>query len=368
MPGTVEIEIHDISRGGAGVGKTASGQVVFVPFTAPGDLIRAEITEAKKNYAQGKLIEILKASSSRETPRCPVFGICGGCEWQHLPYELQWKTKTKGALHALTRAGVHFNGVPEEFPAANPWNYRNRIQLRGLGDQIGFRKKESTELVSIDRCDIARSEINESLPKLKEEGKKFEREYKLEVQVSETGKIENAWNSSHAALGFRQINDEQNTQLRNWVEKNITKNRELLDLYGGSGNLSLGLKNEMTKIECVDVSAPADQSTDKIKFLRWPVEKWLARHFLKPTPETPRSAILDPPRIGLGKDFKLIEAELSRVSVNELILVGCDEDSWARDCSGFQKQGWKLEKIALFDLFPQTHHLESVAKWVKYPS
>lgn len=360
----LEVEIHDLSRGGAGVGKTPAGQIVFVPYTAPGDLAQVEIVESKKNYLQGRLLSLSRTSPDRVEPRCPVFGSCGGCEWQHLPYALQWSTKKNGALHALKRAGVSYLGSVEEFPALNPWNYRNRIQLRGLKDEIGFRKKGSTELVAIASCDIARNEINQAIPSLKNEGKKFEKEYKLEIQVNENGKIEHAWNSSHAALGFRQINDDQNEVLKKWVKKNITKQRELLDLYGGSGNLSVDLRDEMKQIECVDVTAPRENSTTKMKFHKWPVEKWISRQFLSPS-KSPRSAIIDPPREGLGKNLKVILSELSRVCVNEVILVGCDEDSWARDCSGFQKLGWKLEKIALFDLFPQTHHLESVAKWVK---
>ncbi|MCM0604640.1 MAG: class I SAM-dependent RNA methyltransferase [Xanthomonadaceae bacterium] len=365
MSETVEIAIHDISRGGSGVGKTSAGQVVFVPFTAPGDHILAQITKQKKYYTHARILEILKPSPLRVTPQCPVFGVCGGCEWQHLSYELQWKTKSTGALKTLSRAGVAITCPVEEFPATNPWNYRNRIQLRGLSNQIGFRKRESTELIAIERCYIAREEINSNISKLKAEGKKYNQEYKLEVQVSEIGTIESTWNDVHAALGFRQVNDEQNLKLKKWVSDNITKNRELLDLFGGNGNLSLHLQNQMTRIECVDVSAPASHSTQKIKFVPWPVEKWLRKHSLAPTPNNPRSAIIDPPRIGMGKNFKLIEPELSKISINEIILVSCDVDSWARDCSAFLKQGWKLEKIALFDLFPQTHHLESVAKWVK---
>src|SRR6476661_4122262 len=112
------IQITDLSRSGAGVGRDASGRVVFVPFTAPGDQVRVEIGAEEKNYAEAKLLEVISPSPQRAVPPCPVFGKCGGCEWQHLPYELQWSTKKKGLEHSLKRVGVEFEGAQwEEFPA-----------------------------------------------------------------------------------------------------------------------------------------------------------------------------------------------------------------------------------------------------------
>src|SRR4051812_46602980 len=95
------LRITDLSRGGAGVSRDPSGRVVFVPYSAPGDLVRVRIVEAEKRYAQGEILEILEPSVERQVPPCPVFGKCGGCQWQHLPYSLQWSTKSKGLLHAL---------------------------------------------------------------------------------------------------------------------------------------------------------------------------------------------------------------------------------------------------------------------------
>lgn len=360
-----EIEIHDTSRGGAGVGCDSEGRIVFVPYTAPGDRVRVRIISTKKSYSQGQLLEVIRPSPERVTPRCAVFGKCGGCDWQHLPYEMQWKTKVSGALHSLKRAGITAEGIPlENFPAANPWNYRNRVQLRGFQNELGFRARGGDNRVPIERCEIAREEINQALPALRQEGMARHQEYKLEIDVSREGKLRTAWNAPHAALGFRQVNDEQNDVLRKWVVQEITTGRELLDLYGGSGNLSELLQDKMPRTHCVDVSAPREKTTDRYQFHSWPVAKWLERNFLKSIPG-PRSCILDPPREGLGPDFAMIESKLTELDTDEIILIGCDEDAWARDCSRFKKKGWKLDKIALFDLFPQTRHLESVAKWVR---
>ena len=94
MQPPIELEIQDLSRGGAGVARDASGRVIFVPFTAPGDRVRVRVAQAKKqNYANAELLEVVRPAELRQQPVCPVFGQCGGCQWQHLPYSLQWKTK-----------------------------------------------------------------------------------------------------------------------------------------------------------------------------------------------------------------------------------------------------------------------------------
>src|SRR4051812_16815630 len=99
MENEVVVRITDLSRGGAGVSRDESGRVVFVPYSAPGDLVRVRIVETDKRYSQGEILEILEPSSDRQTPPCPAFGKCGGCQWQHLPYSLQWDTKANGILH-----------------------------------------------------------------------------------------------------------------------------------------------------------------------------------------------------------------------------------------------------------------------------
>ena len=80
--------------------------MVFVPFTAPGDTVRVRLLEESKRYAQGELIEVIERSPIRIKSPCPVFGRCGGCQWHHIPYEVQWETKAGGVFHALERVQV----------------------------------------------------------------------------------------------------------------------------------------------------------------------------------------------------------------------------------------------------------------------
>lgn len=358
---TIDLKITDLSRAGSGVAREPGGRVVFVPLTAPGDRVRVRITEAESRYAQGELVEILEPAAIRVTPPCSVFGRCGGCQWQHLPYELQWKTKSEGVLHALKRVAVEAP-APEYLPAEKIWEYRNRIQLRGEGGSLGFYARGTNEVVPIERCEIARPEINSSLAEIREEGKKFSKPYKVEVEVSEAGEVRKAWNRGHAAWGFRQIHDEQNEKLRRWVQSQITPGLPVFDLFGGSGNLSLQLLERQPEIHCVDLGVPRERPvglSESFQFHRAPVADWLARR----SPDGKSwSAILDPPREGLERDHTKIATAIEKLGVREIVAVGCDVDAWARDLSRWVKRGWTLERIAILDLFPQTAHVESLAK------
>lgn len=378
-PEILIVEVTDLSRAGSGVAREPSGRVIFIPYTAPGDRVRIRVVDADRRYAQGELVEILRPSPERVKPPCPVFGRCGGCQWQHLPYERQWRTKVQGVVHALARVGVELPNAPlDELSAERIWGYRNRIQLRGSGGALGFYASGTHELVPVDRCEIARPELNARWPELRAEAtglchadradrrglgdreyRKY-RKYKVELEVLEDGRVVTSWNRRHAAMGFRQVHDEQNAKLQSWVREAITPGRPVLDLFGGQGNLSRSLAGVAPEIHCVDLTAPSERPEDappELFFHRAPVLPWLARR----SPDSREgAAILDPPRAGLAQDFIEIASRLEKLGVVELVAVGCDADAWARDLSRFARRGWRLERIGVLDLFPQTPHVEGL--------
>jgi 23S rRNA (uracil1939-C5)-methyltransferase len=363
--GEITLEIADLARSGAGVGRAPDGRAVFVAFTAPGDVVRVRLTKLEKRYAEADLIEIVKPSAVRQTPRCAVFGKCGGCQWQHIPYELQWKTKMKGVLTALARVEiVPTSSQITELPAEEIWNYRNRIQLRGMADRLGFYAAKSHERVSIDHCPIAKPELNQLLPSIRNQGKEFKREFKVELEVFPDGTTKSAWDLPHGSGGFRQVHDAQNEKLRNWIAQAITPGRHVYDLFGGAGNLATAVAAKASSVDCVDSGAPEGTTLadfphlqfHKSSILTWTFKK--SKSFSEQPAEA--SAILDPPREGLGEDHSKIATSLEKMNYRELIAVGCDVDSWARDVSRFVKRGWKVERFAILDLFPQTPHVESL--------
>jgi 23S rRNA (uracil1939-C5)-methyltransferase len=369
-----KLKIHDLSRGGSGVGRIGE-RVVFVPFSLPGDELEVEITRAEKRFLEGKILNIQVASPDRVPARCPVFGKCGGCTWQHVPYDQQWRTKKDGVLQALGRAGVQVQGVPlQEFPAEDSWNYRNRIQLRAENGVIGFFEKASRQLVGIEKCDVAKEEINAVLPNL---GNQMELStkrgtQKIELDVRPGAEVRIAVNQPHAAFGFRQVNDAQNEKLQQWVKESFSVRGHLLDLYGGFGNLSLPLSVQMESIDCVDVSVP-DQGKSPYSHFHYSksdVLPWLKKRLKDHEKGTlrwslPRVTVLDPPREGLGDSGVEIVENLGELQVSQAILVGCDPDSFSRDVGRFLKSNWSLESLAVFDFFPQTPHVESAARFIR---
>ncbi len=368
---TRKVTIHDLARGGSGVGKLDSGEIIFVPFTAPGDEVLVRITKSHKNYHEGERVEILRPSEFRVEPPCPVFEKCGGCTWQHIPYALQFETKKKGLIQALKRGGTLPENIPfDEFPADTHYHYRNRVQLRGnpLENKIGYYAHASKTLIGIDHCPIAEEKINENLLILAREGfAQFSEEFKLEIDVSPDGKVRHAFNQPHAAFGFRQINDQQNLKLQQWIQNHFPEGDLLLDLYGGSGNLSLPIASRFKEIHCVDSSVPfANASTpkhfhyQKMDMIKWAKTPTRVAETLRKT-----SVILDPPREGISSFFDKIEAKISRHDVERMALIGCDVDSFVRDTHRFLKLGYRLERLGVLDLFPQTPHVESLALFSK---
>ncbi|MEK6577663.1 MAG: TRAM domain-containing protein [Bdellovibrionota bacterium] len=358
------LDIADLSRGGAGVARHSDGRVIFVPFTAPGDRIRARVLGKTKNYAHGHMVEIIKQSPIRVDPRCPAFGHCGGCQWQHIPYELQWKTKLSGVKQALSRQSVQDPGVWEEFPAQQVWEYRNRVQLRGNKEKLGFFEAGTTELVAVDRCDLAMTEINAGWVEIRSEGSKLPGAYKVEVEVLPDHSLRKNWNSRHASMGFRQVHDEQNEKLKNWIKTSLSGSETLFDLYGGSGNLSENLSSKFLEIHCVDLSAPTahpEGFPPHFHFHKMPVLKWVKNVARSGSSKSDLSVIVDPPREGVSKDLDSLEKSLRTLGAAEWILVGCDPDAWSRDLRHLVARGWKLDKAAVIDLFPQTRHVESLA-------
>jgi 23S rRNA (uracil1939-C5)-methyltransferase len=381
---TLILKIQDLARGGAGVSRDDSGRVIFVPYTAPGDEVRVRIVDAKKNYAQAELLEVIHPSPQRQQPPCPAFGKCGGCQWQHLPYELQWRTKVGGVAHALKRVGLELSsgtsaaGQLAELPAERIWEYRNRVQLRGHRDELGFYAAGSNQRVPVDRCAIARPELNAAWEATRDEGRRFDLPYKVELEVLPDGQLRRTWNAGHAAAGFRQVHDDQNEKLKAWVAGAIAPGSSVLDLFGGAGNLSLGLgaSGIASSVDCVDIGAPAGPRAGELarawagregayRFHRAPTARWIVKQASLEEGPGCQAAILDPPREGLGQDFAPIAESLEKLGARQIVAVGCDVDAWARDVSRFVKRGWRLERAAVLDLFPQTPHVESLARLVR---
>lgn len=162
-----DLHIDALAYGGSGVGRH-NGKAVFVPFTAPGDRIHCRVVREKKRFAEAEMLELIEPSPARRTPPCPVFGTCGGCQWQHLPYAFQNRWKEKIFADTLRRHG----GAQGDFLrplvcSDREWNYRSRVQFKCRqtenGFVMGFYRRGSHFVVDVDDCPITAVLLNEAL-------------------------------------------------------------------------------------------------------------------------------------------------------------------------------------------------------------
>ena len=167
----IQVTIDRLVFEGDGLGRLPDGRVVFVPYTAPGDLAEIEVVEARSDFVRGRVARLLTSSGDRTAPPCRYYGTCGGCQWQHLthPAQLHWKREMLQEL--LARVGK-LEGIPVADPMApaGPWDYRARAQLKvssGPRPSIGFHQRETNRVVDIDGCPLLDRRLNDVLSALR---------------------------------------------------------------------------------------------------------------------------------------------------------------------------------------------------------
>jgi len=157
------IEIENLAFGGYGIGRL-DGMKVFVPYTIPGEKVRLHTVDPRKRYAWGKLKEVVVSSPQRQSPPCPYFGRCGGCQWQHItdPVQVFWKDRI--FRDVLLRIGaVPAHKIKPLMPSRSTYRYRDRVTLKIRKGIMGFLSERSHTLVKIDHCLITFHQINEAL-------------------------------------------------------------------------------------------------------------------------------------------------------------------------------------------------------------
>ena len=155
---TLDLTLTTMSNGADAIGRH-EGKAIFVPFAIPGETVRVEIVEDKPTFARAKLIEVIAPSPDRVTPVCKHFGVCGGCQWQHISYEAQLKWKKQVVIDQLFRiGGIASPNVLDTIPSPSPLHYRNHVQFSQTEDgKLGFMS--SAGVVPISECHIAHPDI-----------------------------------------------------------------------------------------------------------------------------------------------------------------------------------------------------------------
>ncbi|RPJ19299.1 MAG: class I SAM-dependent RNA methyltransferase, partial [Chloroflexi bacterium] len=176
--GTFDLQLEKLTYGGDAMGRLADGRAVFVPFGLPGERVHIRLTEEKRGFARGELLEVLEASPHRILPRCKHFGVCGGCHYQNLPYEEQVKAKAEILRDQLTRIGRIENPPVQKMVASpSPWNYRNHVQFHLTeGGRLGYMRAGVLKVFAITECHLPEGPVNSLWPQLEfEPGTNIER-------------------------------------------------------------------------------------------------------------------------------------------------------------------------------------------------
>lgn len=381
----IDLKIEALSNLGAGIAKP-NGWVVFVPFALPGEKVRAKVWRNESNCSHADLVEILEPSPDRIEPHCPHFTICGGCQYQHLPYEKQLEWKTRQVRELLE----HMVGVAAEVKptVASPkqWGYRSKItphfQRPKAGENfpIGFLEfNRRTRLVDVYHCPIAMDQINEALQPIRDDVKRRASEYKKGATLllrATNDRVE----TNHRAPVSEKVGDLTfNFLAGDFFQNNPfileaftghaaeqasgPNQKYLLDAYCGSGLFGLTLAKHFEQVIGIELSetsadwARRNALTNGIKnasFIAASAENLFA-DITFPSRET--SVIIDPPRKGCSGDFL---KQLFAFSPSKVVYISCNPATQMRDLKSFIEEGYQIDSIQPFDLFPQTRHLECV--------
>jgi 23S rRNA (uracil1939-C5)-methyltransferase len=422
MSNLLDLHIDSMAFRGYGVSRHG-GKVIFVPFTVTGDEVQVEIVEERKNYSLARVSRIVKPSPWRVEPRCPYFGRCGGCHWQHINPLFQVEIKGGILKDILGRLGG-LKEIPSFSlaPSKHPYEYRVRVQLKVEGKGIGYYQESSHRLIPIDHCPIAHPLVNETLSALRQDFPFLERLNEVEINVSpEEGKsilllyfprflrgaerearsflehhpvvkgMAMATKGRPLRLGdstlnftvpfqrygrqrtlslraspetFFQVNLEQNQRLVQTVLEfsDVKGEEKLLDLYSGIGNLTLPLATEAKEILGVEGNKAA------VEDARWNARKNGISHcrFVRASVEDMLETFEGSHPDVLVLDpprtgCKALRTHMDRLNPKRVVYVSCDPTTLARDLRFFSEKEFRLQDIRLLDFFPQSYHMEVVA-------
>lgn len=363
----LRLEITDLAFGGEGVGRVGEF-VVFIPFTAPGDVVEAKLTEVKKSFGRAELVKIITGSSERVTPKCTYFGECGGCQYQHLDYAAQLRWKHRQISELFRRVGGFDPSVVQGvIPCPNPYHYRNRILVRSQWNKpaqklnLGFMRTDCGLVCDIESCAIAEPSLNEAITQWRRNPPP-KGGIKTVLRMEAPG-----WEVPEHS--FFQNNFLLLPELVRVVKERLRNHgaQHLVDAYCGVGFFSIEVADAVESFVGVELDAPAiraarrNQESRGIRngsYVAGDTDQVLPSLLAKWNP-TQTAVLLDPPRVGCRPPSLEI---LRRTGPGQILYVSCHPATLARDLKILCADGrYRLETVIPLDMFPQTQHVECVA-------
>jgi len=385
----VPIHIDSVAFGGEGVGRI-DGAVVFVRGGIEGEDLTIRITEAKKNFFRGEIVEIRTPSPARIEPRCPYFNRCGGCQYLHMDYEAQVRAKTRQIEDILKRMGGCGGVQAAACPALKPTGYRNKVKFNI--DRIdnafttGFIGLNNVDLVPVSSCLIADDAINAQIAPVRQELNTLKGLIPKTVTLRKagTGTVQYFYDEDEGhktdtvtediagkqfeapLSSFFQVNTGMLPVMVAAVAAAVRKTgaKTVIDSYCGAGILGIaaaspgqrlsGIDNDRESIACARKNAQKN-GLEQAAFYAERTERFLDK-ILKQNPAHETSLIIDPPREGC--DRKVIDHLLKHRPAH-VVYVSCNPPTLARDIK-LLKDAYQVESATFIDMFPQTKHCETV--------
>lgn len=388
-PGSVvEMVPESLIAGGDALARI-EGFPVFLPGAYPGDRARVRITEVKKGFGRGVVEEIVSPSSERRAAPCPVARECGGCDWTELRLDRQLYWKKKILTDTLRRIGKFDVAVlPAIAVSPSPLTYRLRSRLhvsRGAEALPGFFERRSHEVVPLpEECEIVGPEVLVHLDELREAAgqipggamETFENGPELTVSLTPEGSEERSGGETRIRIAgseflldvrsFFQVNRHLLGELQRRVMEiaaGTSKSELAWDLYGGVGFFAAPLSTRFESVITVETSrdssrwATLNAGSGNVQAITEDVEQFLRRRSTRPD-----FVLVDPPRAGLSP---AVGDALAGSDAEIICYLSCDPVTFSRDANRLARRGWTLTSIRLIDLFPNTHHIETLSSFVR---
>jgi len=403
----IQVRMERLVYGGEALGRLPDKRAVFIPYALPGELVRAQIVEDKRSHARAELLSVVEPAPERIAPRCPHFGLCGGCHYQNLSYPDQLKAKTAILVDQLERIGGLKN-IPLQpiVPSPQPFNYRNHVQFHlDPEGRLGYQAARSSQVISVEECHLPDASINEvwrkidlePIPTLERIGLRSSQDQDVQiifessdpepfefdvedlpisaVHVGPGGSIVLAGSEQViievlgrpfqvSAASFFQVNTAQAGAMVEHILQALPIRAEstVLDVYSGAGLFSAFLAPRCKRLVAIESaeSSCADFAVNLDEFENVELYQAAAEEVLPYVQFQPQVIVVDPPRSGL--DVAALNGLLDQ-KAEWLAYVSCDPATLARDARRLLAGGYQLVSMTPFDLFPQTFHIESISIW-----
>ena len=359
----ITIEATELVAGGAAIARI-DGFPIFATNVFPGDVAVVRLTEVKKGFARADLVSLVKPSDERRALPCPIAEECGGCDWTALRLDRQLAAKERILTESLRRIGkFDVAALPKIGLHASPLNYRIRSRFHRDGDVVGFYAMQSHRVVQlVPECEVVGVETARHARELPD-GEVWEIDGRLIAADDEELSIHVGDFTYALSTGtFFQVNRHLLATMLELVTAHasrVTTKRRAVDLYAGVGFFTLPLAKQFERVISVEGWSLSHHYARKnvpanVQLVQAPVEAWVRKM------RDADLVFLDPPRAGAQRE--VIDA--AALHAREMVCyLSCDPVTFARDASRLIASGWRLSTLDLLDLFPNTHHVETLASF-----